>query len=365
MSAPVELEALRPRGHGAVVDGLWAAAARSRLPHALLFEGPDGIGKFRAARWLAVGLLCERGPGEPCGACGGCRRAASGADQSNHPDLFQIDPVADGVETIAVGKIAERDGNRDCAEAFLSLRAAEGGWRVVLVREAHRMRIEAQNALLKTLEEPATGTLLVLETAHPDRLLPTIRSRVTRVRFEPLDGEQTGAILREIAGAEATFDEAQLTRVARWAGGSPGRATELARRAAPEIRALFAEVFAGRRSALSVSPELWALDGEFPGETAAAVKRSRARAVLDLLLDLLADANRLTSGTPSDALRHADLAPSLIAWDRGAGGVRVRAALESALQARQDVDGMLSPEAAIDRVLGALDDPLRDAARAR
>ena len=173
-----------PRGHAEAVRGLWRAAARGRLPHALLFEGPDGTGKFLAARWLAQGLLCAGGPGDPCGACGPCRRLLSGGEQGNHPDCALIDPVQEETESISIDRIAERTGRgekRESAEAFLRLRPAEGGWRVLVIRDADRMLPPAQNALLKTLEEPSPGTLLVLVTARPAALLDTVRSRASRL----------------------------------------------------------------------------------------------------------------------------------------------------------------------------------------
>ena len=73
-----------PLGHSALIQSLWRAAQRQRLGHALLFSGPDGIGIFLAAQWLAAGLLCERGPGQPCGVCGACKRVRA----DSHADVF-------------------------------------------------------------------------------------------------------------------------------------------------------------------------------------------------------------------------------------------------------------------------------------
>ena len=165
---------VEPVGHAEAIAGLLRAAAGRRLAHALLLSGPDGIGKFLAAEWLAFGLLCARGPARPCGACGPCKRLLAGT----HADILVLDPESEGEEEIKISRITrrERDSQPNVGD-FLSLRPMEGGWRVVILRDADRMNEEAQNALLKTLEEPGTSTLLALVASRPESLLPTTRSR--------------------------------------------------------------------------------------------------------------------------------------------------------------------------------------------
>ncbi|MBM3978422.1 MAG: AAA family ATPase, partial [Planctomycetes bacterium] len=207
MSSEAALALEVPRGHEELVRGLWRAARARKLAHFLLLRGPDGCGKWLAARWLAAGLLCARGPGEPCGACGPCRRVAAGS----HADLLELDPLRAEVERIPVAWVSGgEDAPREFIESFLALKSAEGGWRIVLLREAARMahgQNHAQNALLKTLEEPAPGTLLVLETARPDRLLPTILSRALVIECAAPGLELTRELLsaRGHAGAEAAL----------------------------------------------------------------------------------------------------------------------------------------------------------------
>ena len=125
-----------PLGHAAIVEGLWSAARETRLAHALGFDGQEGVGKFHAARWFAAGLLCKDGPGAPCGSCPPCKRVASG----NHADLCIIDPEALGEESIRVDFI-RRKPDSDCpvdppVEEFLELKAHEGGFQVVILRDA-------------------------------------------------------------------------------------------------------------------------------------------------------------------------------------------------------------------------------------
>src|SRR5262245_10670918 len=104
-------------GHERVLAGLWQAARGRRLAHALCFTGPEGVGKFLAAERLALGLVCARGIGEPCGACGPCKRGKSDA----HPDLFVVDPTIEGLETITIGHVTPRaDGPKVTIVQFLS-----------------------------------------------------------------------------------------------------------------------------------------------------------------------------------------------------------------------------------------------------
>jgi len=339
----------RPRGHGATIERLWHAARAGRLPHALLFEGAAGIGKFEAAKWLAMGCLCARGPGEPCGTCGPCRRVLSGGEGANHPDLFVVDPLAEGEERIRIGRIAERSGPGEGAsggqslEAFLGLRPLEGTWRVVLLRECQRMNVPAQNALLKTLEEPRPGTLMVLETHRPSALLPTIKSRCIRIRFSAPSRADCEAVL-----AEAGLAAAEAQRLARLAEGSPGQALVLARTEAPAALDILGRVGLGRLSPLDAAAELFELEGEFPGKTQGAQDRERCRALLDLALALVRDAWRAAAGVPHERLALGETAAALAAH-LGAEALERRGVRLAA--ARVDVEQNLSPAPLLERAL--------------
>ena len=341
------MQVASPLAHGPTLERLWRAARESRLPHALLFEGRDGIGKFLAARWFAMGCLCQHGPAEPCGSCGPCKRVASGGERGNHPDLFVIDPLLENEEKIRIARIAERERERgdgeQSLEAFLSLRPVEGRLRLALVREAQRMNEFAQNALLKTLEEPRPGTILLLETSRSSALLPTIHSRCIRVRFDALDAEQCQGVLLA-AGLEA-----QAAReLARLAEGSPGLALEMARNGTRALREILAGVALGERDALSASAELWQVEGEFGGKNDTARHRERARVVLDLAQGLLRDGWRACAGVPAERLAHGDLAPRLAART-GEHQLELRGA--ALLTARADIERNLTPAAVLERAL--------------
>jgi DNA polymerase-3 subunit delta' len=326
------------------MEGLLRAAGERRLAHALLFSGPEGIGKFLAAEWLASGLLCAKGPARPCGICGACKRLKAGT----HADVLAVDPDLEGEEDIKIGRITyrEKDARPNVGE-FLSLRPMEGGWRVVLVRDAERMTDEAQNALLKTLEEPGTSTLLALTTARPESLLSTTRSRCVGVALRPLEPEPCAEILRRKG-----LGEEEAARLARWSGGSPGLALSLLERGAAEIRERIDGVLAGKLDPLATAAEIGELPGEFAGRTPAARARNRVRTVLDLTLAVLGDLARAEAGIEPERLAHGDLVRG-----PGAGGAESASPrrLELCLQARQDVEANLAPDAILERALLALE----------
>jgi len=344
-----------PLGQAAIVERLWSAAVRGRLPHALSFEGPEGIGKFHAVRWFAAGLLCEHGPAAPCGVCGPCKRVASGGARGNHPDLLPIDPLEEDEETIRVNRIARRDGGEEgdgSVEAFLALRPMEGHGRVVILRESHRMNAAAQNALLKTLEEPRPGTHLVLETHRPDALLSTILSRCVRLRFEPL----SRADCRHVLAASGIEGE-RAERLARWTEGSPGRALALAARGIEEMRAHLADLLLGRVPAQRTAARLQEVEGEFHGARPTQKARDRARTVLDLELALLRDLRRARAGADPALLPHGELAELLAEAGRLPTERGLARRTERVLESRSDVARNLTPDALIERTLFQLADP--------
>jgi DNA polymerase-3 subunit delta' len=335
-------------GHTALLEGLFRAARAGRLAHALLFHGPEGVGKFLAARSLAEGLLCERGPAPACRQCAACRWLAAGS----HADLFVLDAAEEGEEQILVDRVragGETEEGPSLGD-FLALRPREGGWRVVLVREAQRMNNNAQNALLKTLEEPGERVLIVLETARLDLLLPTTLSRCVRVHFGPLAPADARAVLARNGVAGAAADE-----LVRWAHGSPGRALRLARENAARQLEIACAVARGELASPAALEELAELEGQFAGETPAARLRARARSFLDLVLELLLDAERAAAGLDPGELAHGARAVELAAL---APAPRERR-LADVLAARQDVERNLAGEALLERGLFALRGPSR------
>ncbi len=341
-------------GHAPILAGLWRAAAAKRLPHALLFQGPGGVGKFRAARALAQGLLCASSTREtgPCGACGPCKRFVAGG----HPDLLVIDPPREVDEHIRIGYIVRRQGPGEPespADEFLALRPMEGGWRIVILRQPERMVEQAQNALLKMLEEPGDSVLWILVSERTAELLPTIRSRVVAVRFGALAPEDSLAVLLEQGMARA--DAALLSR---WSSGSPGEALSMVQRCVPDLRAILIALMRGEAEPFQAAGALALVDGRFEGKTPAGRERERARCVLELSVALLGDLARLGTGMAQARLPHGDIGlhadkiafasrPSLLAL-----------AVESLCAVRADIELNLDPAVALERaalVLAARD----------
>ena len=348
-------ELVEPIGHTAIVAGLVQSAREDRLPHALLLEGSEGVGKFRAALWLAAALLCERGGDAPCLVCGSCKRVQSGS----HADVFVIDHKAEAQNAITIDFIVPRenrpkDGYRGPpVEEFLALRAAEGRGKYIIVRETEAMLEEAQNAFLKMLEEPRPGVHLLLETSSAGSLLATVRSRVVPVKFGGVSEAQCEEILKSqkvfAKGTPEDFEAIQT--LVRMSGGSPGLALRLHGLAAPAMQRLIGSALAGTSSGSDIAMELFDLKGTFTGKTAAAQRRTRARIALDIGLELLTDLERALAGVDPRLLPHGLVVGPLAESGRlGDQGARRRIAAVW-LQAREDLGLNLSPEGLIDRAL--------------
>jgi DNA polymerase III subunit delta' len=209
-------------GHGHLLELLGAAVQRASLPPSLIFAGPDGIGKRLTATALAQLLNCPTpvaGGRDACGLCASCTRIA----RLVHADVLVVEPGDTGVIKVdAVRQAIERT----------AYRPFEGRRRVVIVDQADALLVEAQNALLKTLEEPPAASTFVLVTSRPDVLLPTVRSRCQRLRFGRLAPADVARVLIRDEG----FAEAEAHAAASVGDGSVAAALESASEGSGEAR---------------------------------------------------------------------------------------------------------------------------------
>jgi DNA polymerase-3 subunit delta' len=329
------------------VGTLRRALAHGRVHHAYLFDGPDGVGKERAAFGLAQALVCERrvdGDSDACGQCHACARAVPRAIAAStsatspraerdathtrplHPDVVVLErglyePGAIGRRTPETQEISI-DQVRTLVLARAAFGPHEGRAKVFVVRRAEELSTAAANALLKTLEEPGARTHFVLLSATPDVLLPTIRSRTQRVRF----GALPDAIVAELLAARGV-DHAGAAEIARLASGSMAAAAVLSDPEASAQREAF------------VTRALAALDANDASgayelaEEAKKVDKGALAAQIEALAAALAAQARASATAPGSradiaAARHALTAVALLDLDANAS---VQLAMEAML----------------------------------
>lgn len=205
------------QGQSVAIETLQRAWNADRLPHGLIFAGPAGVGKATTARALGKLFLCESSKdAESCDACDSCRVFEAG----NHPDYHVI--------TKELIRYHDRSGKSKAISLSIDVirpellepagrKASMGRGKVFVIEQADLMTAQAQNAMLKTLEEPAGRSLIVLLTDQAGALLPTIRSRCQVVRFAALD---EALVARELARRD--IDKKLAARAAELSGGSLG-----------------------------------------------------------------------------------------------------------------------------------------------
>ncbi len=193
-------------GNTPVLETVRRQLASQQFPHSVLFSGTRGIGKWTLAQFLAKAMNCRNAQNDFCDDCGPCRRIS----ENTYPDVKNVAPE---------GQFTKIDQMRDVSrEAYF--KPFEGRYRVFIIDEAEKLKEEAANSILKTLEEPPETSILILITSRPNDLLPTIRSRCQNYRFAPLPPADIEQLLQK--RTQWSPDDRQL--LARVSSGSLGKA---------------------------------------------------------------------------------------------------------------------------------------------
>jgi DNA polymerase-3 subunit delta' len=313
-------------GNEAMVAALRGALRSERVPHAMLFTGPRGVGKFTLARMFAQAANCERLKDDFCGECATCERIGQLANLDDliaqglaergesadaatvervplilqsHPDVWVMvpdpvrlkSPVARPVLRIGQLRAVQR------AAYFQPM----GRRRVFILDGAETMRADVSNVFLKILEEPPGSATLILTAPSPFNLLPTIVSRCMQFHFAPLPQDEVESILK----AKGTMKPADIKLAAQLSEGSPGLATEMNVEAVVERRRAILRILehAARGQGFS---QLFAATNQ--------LAKDRESPYEDLLADfygLLSDLLEVTAGLKSPQLRNPHLAKEI------------------------------------------------------
>ena len=175
-------------GNEQIIEHLQNAIRMDKVSHAYILNGPEASGKMMLAQAFASALQCEKKGCEPCGICHSCRQAES----RNHPDIIYV--THEKPNTISVEDIRVQV-NHDIA-----VKPYSSPYKIYIVDEAEKMNIQAQNALLKTIEEPPGYGILLLLTTNADAFLPTIRSRCIRLDLKPVADDRLKDFLMKKCG---------------------------------------------------------------------------------------------------------------------------------------------------------------------
>jgi DNA polymerase-3 subunit delta' len=321
-------------GHTPIVALLRHAVAVGRVPQSLLLAGPEGVGKRTTAVALAQAVNCpKRRDGDACGVCPTCRRIARG----QHSDVTLVDRGDEASLKIKVLRERVLD--------VVGYRPFEAERRVFVIDQADDLTMEAQDALLKTLEEPPAATIVVLVTAYPDTLAATVQSRCRRLRFGPLSESDVARVLIERCG----IAHADARVLAAASGGSVGRAlAEQAGDLADDRDAALA--------LLTIAAKGRGVGGRLKAAIDLAQHGSKRRdrdalgTRLALLGSLLRDLAALGARQTDDALANSDLTETLVKLQPAFDLRRAVAGFSAISRAQQALDRNASPKIVADWV---------------
>lgn len=207
-----------------VKDHFKKAIANHKISHAYILTGEAGMGRKSIANAFAMTLLCEKGGSEPCMTCHSCKQVMSG----NHPDLIYVKHEKPG--SIGVDDVREQINDT------IMIRPYSSYYKIYIVDEAEKMTVQAQNALLKTIEEPPSYAVIILITTNQEAFLPTILSRCVQMKLKPLKDFTIKSYLTQ----NLHIPEKDADICAAFARGNLGKAIHLA--SSDEFKELFQKV---------------------------------------------------------------------------------------------------------------------------
>ncbi len=199
-------------GHEAVKEHFQKAIESHRISHAYILAGEAGMGRKSLAHAFALTLLCEKGGSQPCMECHACKQVLAGS----HPDLIHV--THEKPATIGVDDIREQ------VTDTIMIRPYSSYYKIYIIDEAEKMTVQAQNALLKTIEEPPSYAVIILLTTNPEAFLPTIVSRCVQLKLRPL----RDSVVEEYLENVLKIRESDARLCAAFARGNLGKAIRLA-----------------------------------------------------------------------------------------------------------------------------------------
>jgi DNA polymerase-3 subunit delta' len=335
-------------GHRSLLTIIARAVARGSIPPSLLFVGPEGIGKRQAASALSQALNCVSPiqqsisasssslvfEMDACGRCHSCQRIA----RNTFTDVITVEPGES--RSITVEQVRE-------VISQVAYRPFEGQRRVVIIDDAEQLVPAAQNALLKTLEEPSESSQFILVTSRQDMLLATVRSRCQQLSFGQLGVDEVFDLLHRVHG----WNERVAHIASASAGGSIGRALQLASGELAASRdgavSLLEIVASARDATMRLEGAKMFLSNKKSGRTPALIRQELIRR-MRALSSLLRDVELVAAGADQRWLANADLKEGITSLAKNFGGTRGLDAFAAVDRAIEATDQNVNPKVIAD-----------------
>ena len=319
-------------GHRRLLGLLSRSVANKTLPPSLILAGPDGVGKRLTAVSIAQALNCLSPVStDACGECSVCRRIARGV----HPDVHMI--VAGDSGSVKVDRVRD-------AVARTMYRPFEGKRRVTIIDEADALMTSAQNALLKTLEEPPASSVFILVTSRPDSLLATVRSRCSVARFARLAASDVAAVLER----DHRYARRDALAAAAAADGSVRRALDIEAGDVADARSTVGELLRSARGRSDARTRLERAKELLTGGGTAAFEREHLVVQLQALASMVRDLGVLATGADARLLANVDLRAELDVLAKSFDSERAVRVFVAVDRAHDALDRNVSPKVVAD-----------------